>query len=145
MTPADDALITQETTTDTTPLRVGIKPATFTSRRSLVIRRFIRNRPAVVALVLLVVLFIAACGLPPLLPYDYNALDYYELLQPPSAKHWFGTNALGQDLLARTLRGMQKSMLIGFCVAAISTSIAATVGSIAGYFGGWGGPGAVWP
>lgn len=128
---------TAETTTDTTPLRVGINPATFTSRRSLVIRRFIRNRPAVVALVLLLVLFIGCYGLPPLLPYDYNALDYYGLLQPPSAKHWFGTNALGQDLLARTLRGMQKSMLIGFCVAAISTSIAATVGSIAGYFGGW--------
>ena len=136
-TPGDDALLTQENPTDTTLLRVGIKPATFTSRRSLVIRRFIRNRPAVVALILLVVLFIGCYGVPPLLPYDYNALDYYGLLQPPSAKHWFGTNALGQDLLARTLRGMQKSMLIGFCVAAISTSIAATVGSIAGYFGGW--------
>ncbi len=35
------------------------------------------------------------------------------------------------------LRGMQKSMLIGVCVAVISTGIAATVGSIAGYFGGW--------
>jgi peptide/nickel transport system permease protein len=136
-TPGDDALLTQENPTDTTPLRVGIKHATFTSRRSLVIRRFIRNRPAVVALVLLVVLFIGCYGLPPLLPYDYNHLDYHGLLQPPSAKHLFGTNALGQDLLARTLRGMQKSMLIGFCVAAISTSIAATVGSIAGYFGGW--------
>jgi peptide/nickel transport system permease protein len=135
--PGDDALLTQENPTDTTPLRVGIKPATFTSRRSLVVRRFLRNRPAVVALVLLVVLFVGCYGLPPLLPYDYNALDYHGLLQPPSVRHWFGTNALGQDLLARTLRGMQKSMLIGFCVAAISTSIAATVGSIAGYFGGW--------
>ena len=77
-----------------------------------------RNRPAVVALILLVVLFVGCYGLPPLLPYDYNALDYHALLQPPSVKHWFGTNALGQDLLARTLRGMQKSMLIGFCVAA---------------------------
>ena len=48
-----------------------------------------------------------------------------------------GTNALGQDLLAQILRGMQKSMLIGVCVAVISTGIAATVGSIAGYFGGW--------
>ena len=71
-----------------------------------------------------------------LLPYDYNHLDFDALLQPPSPKHWFGTNALGQDLLARILRGMQKSMLIGFCVALISTTIAATVGSIAGYFGG---------
>jgi peptide/nickel transport system permease protein len=135
--PGDDALMTQETTTDTTPLRVGINPASFTSRRSLVIRRFVRNTPAVVALILLVLLFVGCYGLPPLLPYDYTHLDPNELLQPPSVKHWFGTNALGQDLLARTLRGMQKSMLIGFCVALMSTSIAATVGSIAGYFGGW--------
>jgi peptide/nickel transport system permease protein len=118
-------------------VKAGIHPAAFTSRRNLVARRFIRNRPAVVALVLLVVGFAGCYALPSLLPYDYNHLDYDALLQPPSLKHWFGTNALGQDLLARTLRGMQKSMLIGFCVALISTTLAATVGSIAGYFGGW--------
>lgn len=109
----------------------------FSSRRDLVIRRFLRNRPAIAALSVLVLLFVGCYGLPPLLPYNYTALDYHALLQPPSLQHWFGTNALGQDLLARTLRGMQKSMLIGFCVALISTSIAATVGSVAGYFGGW--------
>src|SRR3984893_6448003 len=99
--PGDDALMTQETTTDTTPLRLGIKPATFTSRRSLVIRRFVRNRPAVVALLLLVVLFVGCYGLPPLLPYDYNALDYHGLLQPPSVKHWSESSDIGQDLLCR--------------------------------------------
>ena len=82
-------------------------------------------------------LFIGCYALPPLLPYSYTDLDYYALQQPPTTDHWFGTNALGQDLLAQTLRGMQKSMLIGVCVAFISTIIAATVGSIAGYFGGW--------
>src|ERR1700739_2323449 len=124
-------------TTGTTAARSAIHPGTFTSRRNLVARRFIRNRPAVAALILLALAFIGCYALPPLLPYGYNDLDYGALLQPPSLQHWFGTNALGQDLLARTLCGMQKSMLIGFCVALISTSIAATVGSIAGYFGGW--------
>ena len=81
---------------------------------------------------LLVLFFIGCYALPPLLPYSYTDLDYYALQQPPSTDHWFGTNALGQDLLALTLRGMQKSMLIGVCVALISTVIAATVGSIAG-------------
>ena len=81
--------------------------------------------------------FVGCYALPPLLPYSYTDLDYYALQQPPSTDHWFGTNALGQDLLALTLRGMQKSMLIGVCVAIISTVIAATVGAIAGYFGGW--------
>jgi peptide/nickel transport system permease protein len=100
-------------------------------------RRFLRNKPAVVSLVVLVLLLIGCYALPPLLPYSYSDLDYYALQQAPTIEHWFGTNGLGQDLLAQTLRGMQKSMLIGVCVAFISTIIAATVGTIAGYFGGW--------
>ena len=109
----------------------------FVSRRTLVLRRFLRNRAAVVSLVVLALMLVGCYALPPLLPYSYTDLDYYALQQPPSPTHWFGTNALGQDLLAQTLRGMQKSLLIGVCVAFISTIIAATVGAIAGYFAGW--------
>lgn len=115
----------------------GTAAAGFVSRGTLVRRRFLRNRPAVISLCLLCLLFLACYALPPLLPYSYTDLDYYALQQPPSPKHWFGTNALGQDLFAQTLRGMQKSLLIGVCVAFISTLIAATVGAVAGYFGGW--------
>lgn len=109
----------------------------FVSRRTLVWRRFVRNRPAVVSLFVLAALFVSCWVLPPLLPYSHTDLDYYALQQPPTAAHWFGTNALGQDVLAQTLRGMQKSLLIGVCVAFLSTVIAATVGAIAGYFGAW--------
>lgn len=125
------------TTESATAAKSGLDAQKFASRRTLVWRRFLRNKPAVVALALLVLFFVGCYALPPLLPYSYTDLDYYALQQPPSTDHWFGTNALGQDLLALTLRGMQKSMLIGVCVAFISTTIAATVGSIAGYFGGW--------
>jgi peptide/nickel transport system permease protein len=125
------------TTEGATTAKSGLDAEKFASRRTLVWRRFLRNKPAVVALVVLVVFFVGCYALPPLLPYNYTDLDYYALQQPPSTTHWFGTNALGQDLLALTLRGMQKSMLIGVCVALISTIIAATVGAIAGYFGGW--------
>lgn len=125
------------TDSTSTTARSGVDTARFASRRTLVLRRFLRNRPAVGALALLVLMFAGCYLLPPLLPYSYTDLDYYALQQPPSPQHWFGTNALGQDLLAQTLRGMQKSMLIGVAVAFISTVIAATVGSIAGYFGGW--------
>jgi peptide/nickel transport system permease protein len=121
--------------TDT--VRSGVKPEEFASRRTLVLRRFARNKPAMASLVLLALLFIGCYALPPLLPWSYTDLDFYSLQDPPSPDHWFGTNALGQDLFAQILRGMQKSMLIGACVAVISTGIAATVGSIAGYFGGW--------
>ncbi len=109
----------------------------FVSRRTLVARRFLANRLAVAALVILVLLFVACYALPPLLPYSHTDIDFYALQTPPGPEHWFGTNAIGQDVLAQVLRGMQKSLLIGLCVAVISTVIAATVGSIAGYFGGW--------
>jgi peptide/nickel transport system permease protein len=134
MTSSDSRPVVTETSTTA---KSGVDVASFASRRTLVLRRFLRNKPAVVSLALLVLLFIGCYALPPLLPYSYTDLDYYALQQPPSVDHWFGTNALGQDLLAQTLRGMQKSMLIGVCVAFISTVVAATVGSIAGYFGGW--------
>ena len=125
------------TTESATAAKSGLDAEKFASRRTLVWRRFLRNKPAVVALALLVLFFVGCYALPPLLPYSYTDLDYYALQQPPTTDHWFGTNGLGQDLLALTLRGMQKSMLIGVCVAIISTVFAATVGSIAGYFGGW--------
>ncbi|MGX9787166.1 ABC transporter permease [Mycobacterium sp. MMS18-G62] len=129
--------MTEPVTTETaTTAKSGVDVARFATRRTLVLRRFLRNKPAVVSLALLVALFIGCYALPPLLPYSYTDLDFYALQEPPSVDHWFGTNPLGQDLLAQTLRGMQKSMLIGVCVAFFSTIIAATVGSIAGYFGG---------
>jgi peptide/nickel transport system permease protein len=124
------------TTESSTIAKSGVDVATFASRRTLVLRRFLRNKPAVASLAVLLLMFIGCYALPPLLPYNYSDLDYFALQQPPSTEHWFGTNGLGQDVLAQTLRGMQKSMLIGVCVAFISTLIAATAGTIAGYFGG---------
>ncbi|WP_067836211.1 ABC transporter permease [Nocardia lijiangensis] len=106
-------------------------------RRKLVLRRFLRNKPAVAGAVVLVLLFVASFALPPFLPWDYQQMDYTALLKPPSAEHPFGTTQIGQDVLAQTLRGLQKSLIIGLCVALISTTIAATTGALAGLLGGW--------
>ena len=72
----------------------GIAVEAFTSRRTLVTRRFVRNRPAVASLVILVLMFVAAYALPPLLPYSHTDIDYYALQSPPSPQHWFGTLSL---------------------------------------------------
>ncbi|OFJ50677.1 ABC transporter permease [Mycolicibacterium grossiae] len=126
-----------QATDASTSAQSGVAVGSFASRRTLTLRRFLRNRLAVGALLVLLGLAVGCYALPPLLPWSYTDLDYLALQQPPSPSHWFGTNALGQDLLAQTLRGMQKSLLIGVCVALVSTVIAATVGAIAGYFVGW--------
>ena len=106
-------------------------------RRKLVWRRFLRSKPAVAGAIVLLMMLVLGFALPPLLPYDYQQLDYTALLKPPSAEHPFGTNQIGQDVLAQTLRGLQKSLVIGFSVAIVTTTIAATAGSVAGLLGGW--------
>ncbi|CKR53225.1 peptide ABC transporter [Mycobacterium tuberculosis] len=52
----------------------------FASRRTLVVRRFLRNRAAVASLAALLLLFVSAYALPPLLPYSYDDLDFNALL-----------------------------------------------------------------
>lgn len=110
-------------------------------RRSLVMRRFRRNKGAMVALALLLLLFVAAFIGPrvyeAITGWTYSSQDYSAFLSPPSSDHWFGTTQIGQDVFARTMRGLQKSLLIGLLVALISTTLAAVVGACAGYFGGW--------
>ncbi len=69
--------------------------------------------------------------------WQYNQLDFQAFLQPPSAEHWFGTTQNGFDMLALSMRGMQKSLIIGLIGAVISTGIAAVAGAAAGYFSGW--------
>ncbi|MET9288022.1 ABC transporter permease [Nocardia beijingensis] len=123
--------------TETEIIVQGAPEVTATGRRRLVLRRFLRNKPAVAGGLVLIALFVVSFALPPFLPYDYQQLDYTALLKPPSPDHPFGTTQIGQDVLAQTLRGLQKSLVIGLCVALLSTTIAATAGSLAGLLGGW--------
>jgi glutathione transport system permease protein len=107
------------------------------SRRQLVLRRFRRQPLALVGLAVLTLLFIVAYGSPHVTRWQYNQLDTYAFLTPPGAAHWFGTTQNGFDVFALTMRGMQKSMIIGILGALMSTALAATAGAFAGYFGGW--------
>lgn len=134
-------------TTPTSPAVTGSAPTTATpghvedfegvSRGRLVLRRFLRKRLAVEGLVVLVGLFLLAFAGPAFSKWDYASQDFNALHQPPSAEHWFGTSQIGQDVYAQTMRGLQKSLVIGLLVAVFSTGIAAIVGACAGYFGGW--------
>jgi peptide/nickel transport system permease protein len=100
-------------------------------------RRFVRNKTAVAGFVVIVVLIIIALIGPYLTNWTYDYVDRRAYLKPPSERHWLGTTQGGRDMLALTLRGLRKSLLIGLLVAVISTTIAAIVGSFAAYFGGW--------
>lgn len=106
------------------------------TRSQLVRRRFMRNRLAVFGFFNLVFMFFIAFIGPFLSRYKWDDLDFFNLLTPPSKKHWFGTTQIGGDVFALTMRGLQKSLIIGLLVALFSTGIAAMVGAFAGYLGG---------
>jgi len=107
------------------------------SRGRLVWRRFLRRKAAVVGLGVLLFLFVMAFLGPHLDKWHYLDQDLDNALQGPSWNHWFGTTQLGQDVFARTMRGLQKSLVIGLLTAFFATGTASIVGSCAGYFGGW--------
>jgi glutathione transport system permease protein len=107
------------------------------SRWGILFTRFRRRRLAMFGLGVLVFLFLLAFVGPHLSQWEYTDHDFDAFLQGPSVDHWFGTTQTGGDVYALTLRGMQKSLIIGILVALFSTGLAALVGSFAGYFGGW--------
>lgn len=74
---------------------------------------------------------------PWIVPYDPLASDSGAALQPPSAAHWFGTDALGRDIFSRTI--VATRLDLGIAVAAVSLSfvVGIALGLAAGYFGGW--------
>ncbi len=107
------------------------------TRGRLVWRRFRRRKLAIAGLVVLLGMFILAFAGPFVTRWGYLDQDLSNALQPPSANHFFGTTQLGQDVFVRTMKGLQKSLVIGLLTAFFSTGTAAVVGASAGYFGGW--------
>lgn len=61
----------------------------------------------------------------------------YDMYSPPSAEHWLGTDGNGMDMLTRLMYGGRVSLIIGFIVELIATTIGVILGGISGYFGGW--------
>ncbi|HET8599545.1 MAG TPA: ABC transporter permease [Segeticoccus sp.] len=107
------------------------------SKGTITLRRYLRNRPAVLGLVifLLLVLFAAFGSFIAKFPYDQQ--DFLNLSTGPSAEHWFGTDVAGGDVFALTIRGLQRSLMIGVISSVGMTVIAAFVGTAVAYFEGW--------
>ena len=88
------------------------------------------------AALLLAALLAAALAAPMLAPYPPEHLDLDRRREPPSAAHWFGTDELGRDVLARVLYGARVSLAVGLLSAAVAGASGIAVGGIAGYAGG---------
>lgn len=127
----------------------------------LVLKRFFRNRLAIAGLVLLGFILIFSTLGPLLSPYGEYQLFYCDAdgneitdrtfdlsantdtgislfnKQPPSARHWMGTNKDGFDILTYLMYGGRVSLLIGFTAMLLELVIGVVMGGLAGYFGKW--------
>lgn len=99
--------------------------------------RLFQNKFGVLGGLFLLLLVILAVFAPWLAPYNPVKQDYMSVLQPPSAKHWFGTDALGRDILSRIIYGAQVSLKAGIISVGIALVIGVPVGLISGYFKGF--------
>jgi peptide/nickel transport system permease protein len=109
---------------------------THVSRRRLYLRRFLRNRGAVVGLAVLALLVLFALFGSLLSPYTYTDVDFANLSSAPSPEHLLGTNGAGNDTYAQAMHGLQRSLVIALVVSALTTMISAFVGAAAAYLGG---------
>ncbi|MFF4194975.1 ABC transporter permease [Nonomuraea sp. NPDC001831] len=107
------------------------------SRLRVVAGRFFRSPQGLAGFAVLALMFLLAFAGPLVSPWSYTDKDFTAFLQPPSPRHWFGTLQTGADVYAVTLRGMQKSLIVGLLAALVSTAVAAVVGAFSGYFLGW--------
>lgn len=95
---------------------------------------FMRRHPLlVVGVVMLALMASLSLAAPWVATHDPTAMDVMHRLKPPSAEHWFGTDALGRDVFSRTVWGGRVSLIVGISVAVLATAIGVLTGMVAGF------------
>lgn len=99
-------------------------------------RHLLRNRGAVVGLVIIGSFVLASLFAPLLATHSPTDTSVIDRLQPISGEHWLGTDELGRDLFSRMLYGGRISLNIGIISVAIGILIGVPIGAVSGYYGG---------
>ncbi len=86
---------------------------------------------------LALLLLLAATLGPSLVPYDPFASNTSAALQPPSVRHWFGTDQLGRDIFSRVIVATRLDCSIALASVLLVFVMGGLAGVAAGFFGGW--------
>ncbi|WP_333840800.1 ABC transporter permease [Pelomicrobium sp.] len=87
-------------------------------------------------LVVILAMVFAAAFAPWVAPHDPLAVDYANLMAPPSWEHWLGTDNFGRDVLSRIIYGAQTALAVGFLSSFWGSTVGAVIGVVSAYFGG---------
>jgi peptide/nickel transport system permease protein len=105
------------------------------SRRAL--RRLLMRKGAVLGLIVIAIFIVLALFAPLVAPYDPIATSWTLVRKSPSVLHWFGTDDLGRDVLARVIYGARASLLAGTISVGIALTVGVPLGLLSGYRGGF--------
>ena len=100
------------------------------------LRRLARNRGAVAGGAVFGLFLLMALAAPLLSPHDLIRLNVAESLEPPSLRHWLGTDQFGRVVLARIIHGARVSMAMGVAAVTISVVLGSALGLLSGYYRG---------
>jgi len=100
--------------------------------------RLLKNRAAVYSAFIMALMFVMVVFGPMVISWEADFTDWDNTYSPPSVQngHWFGTDAIGRDIMVRTLEGGRISLVVGLVATIVSLLIGVSYGAIAGYFGG---------
>jgi peptide/nickel transport system permease protein len=101
------------------------------------LRRFARNRAAVVGAVIVFLLILTAAFAEYLMPYDPTLQQLELRRQPPTAAHPLGTDEFGRDILSRIILGSRVTLLVSCVAVGVGLILGGTAGLIAGFIGRW--------
>lgn len=121
---------------DAVPSLTSSEGPQLVSQRQRAIRTFVKNRPAVVGLVLIILITLVAIFAPFIAPHDPLDQSVRDRLAPPSWDYPLGRDDKGRDILSRVIFGTRIALLVGVFSVILGGVLGTLIGVTAGYFGG---------
>jgi len=100
-----------------------------------VLIRLLRNKAAIMGLIIILVLIFSAIFAEVVAPYAYDEQNLRDRFLAPSTAHIFGTDSYGRDIFSRIVFGSRTSLMVGAIAVTISSIIGTFLGAISGYYG----------
>lgn len=119
-----------------TKIEVPVKPDKGNSPFQIALKRFLKNKLAVMGVFVLLAIILAVTFAPLLTEHSPTKSNLLLIERPPSEEHPLGNDSSGRDNLSRLLYGGRISLIVGFSAMVFTLIIGVTLGSIAGYYGG---------
>jgi peptide/nickel transport system permease protein len=106
----------------------------------LILKKFAKDKPAVLGLIIVLIVIFVAILAPLLAPYpgDVSASHLLRRLKPPTWAYPFGSDNLGRDIFSRVILGTRGALMIAVMVVGVAMLIGVPLGLIGGYYSGWG-------